>query len=102
MDDEEPKQLHERICGACKKAIAHHLKTLQPYFDEVVAGRKRFEVRLNDRGFQVDDTLVLHELGVSGQLTQREHRVRVSYILGDVPGLLSDYVVMSIEPIEET
>lgn len=39
----------------------HILKTTQPYFDEVVSGRKRFEYRHNDRDYNKGDVLVLRE-----------------------------------------
>jgi hypothetical protein len=37
----------------------HRLKTLAPYFGEVTSGAKPFEVRRDDRGFQLGDILHL-------------------------------------------
>lgn len=43
----------------------HHLKTLQEYFQAVIDGRKLFEIRNNDRGFEVGDRVILEEyLGI--------------------------------------
>lgn len=40
----------------------HDLKTVQPYFDAVYSGAKRFEIRKDDRGgFITGDTLTLRE-----------------------------------------
>ena len=40
----------------------HELKTVQPYFDAVVKGRKTFEIRKDDRGgYRVGDLLILRE-----------------------------------------
>ncbi|MFZ3487259.1 DUF3850 domain-containing protein [Vibrio harveyi] len=39
----------------------HELKILPDYFDLQVDGKKRFEVRHNDRNFKVDDVLILNE-----------------------------------------
>ncbi|WP_434357379.1 DUF3850 domain-containing protein [Parasalinivibrio latis] len=39
----------------------HDLKILPKYYSEVAAGRKLFEIRKNDRGFQVGDTVMLKE-----------------------------------------
>ncbi len=39
----------------------HYLKTVQPYYDSVVRGEKPFEVRKNDRNFQVGDIVCLKE-----------------------------------------
>lgn len=41
--------------------MIHWLKTDPPYFEEVWQGRKPFEVRYNDRNYQVDDILILAE-----------------------------------------
>ncbi len=40
----------------------HELKTWAPYFQQVRAHEKRFEIRKNDRNFQVGDTVTLFEV----------------------------------------
>ncbi len=39
----------------------HELKCWPQYWNEIAVGRKTVEVRHNDRGFKVGDTLVLRE-----------------------------------------
>lgn len=39
----------------------HELKIYPHYFEEVLSGNKTFELRKDDRGFQVEDTLILKE-----------------------------------------
>lgn len=39
----------------------HELKILPEYFDAVISGRKRFEIRKNDRDYKVGDQLILKE-----------------------------------------
>jgi hypothetical protein len=39
----------------------HELKTINPYFTEVLEGLKNFEVRFNDRDFNVGDEVRLQE-----------------------------------------
>ncbi|ELI1839006.1 DUF3850 domain-containing protein [Vibrio fluvialis] len=39
----------------------HELKILPEYFALQISGEKRFEVRHNDRDFQIGDTLILNE-----------------------------------------
>jgi len=55
----------------------HVLKTRSTYLDKVRRGDKTFEVRINDRGFQRGDTLVLiqyDEYGDCTSLSCKEHR----------------------------
>lgn len=39
--------------------MTHNLKTLPQYFDKLKEGQKNFEIRLNDRDYQVGDILKL-------------------------------------------
>ncbi len=39
----------------------HELKIWPRYFDDVVSGVKRYEVRINDRDYKIGDRLVLLE-----------------------------------------
>ena len=48
--------------------MIHELKTEQKYFKEVVAGRKTFEMRVNDRDFNVGDFLALNEIDKKREL----------------------------------
>lgn len=41
--------------------MTHHLKILPEYFEEVIAGKKPFEIRFNDRNFKVGDRVELRE-----------------------------------------
>lgn len=76
----------------------HRLKTHAPYFTDVVTERKNFEVRKNDRDFEVGDILVLEEwfpCFYTGSFAVR----RVTYILpGGAFGIEEGTVVMGIEP----
>lgn len=37
----------------------HILKTVEPYYTDFAEGRKDFEIRENDRSYEVDDYLIL-------------------------------------------
>lgn len=39
----------------------HEIKCRPEYFARLVSGQKRFEIRLNDRDYQVGDTLIIRE-----------------------------------------
>lgn len=41
--------------------MTHHLKTKPKYFQAVINGKKPFEIRFNDRNFQVSDRVILEE-----------------------------------------
>ena len=62
----------------------HFLKTWPDYFDAVEDGRKTFEIRKNDRNFQVGDTLVLEEFVPiardRGYYTGRKISVCITYM----------------------
>lgn len=85
----------------------HELKTWPPYFEAVLEGRKTFEIRRDDRGFGVGDTLLLKEwdprgsfTDFGGRYTLREIRCRVVYIVhGGQFGLSEHTCVMAIKLI---
>lgn len=80
--------------------VIHNLKILPEYFIPVAEKRKTFEIRKNDRDYQVNDTLHLMEW--YNGYTGREINVRVKYIFQDEAyGLQEGYCVMSIEAKEE-
>lgn len=60
--------------------MIHDLKILPEYFIEVVRGNKTFEVRKDDRPFNVGDELMLYEVNC-GRYTGRNIKVIITYIL---------------------
>lgn len=92
----------------------HELKTWPEFFNQTRNGRKKFELRQNDRDFKVGDELLLKEWSpvetVSSNMrvnepgyTGRELRVQVDYIMtanaaqfNDFGVLDADYVIMSV------
>ena len=89
----------------------HRLKILPPYYEAVASGVKTFEVRRDDRGYQVGDTLVLREwnpevkeIGVewyAPAYTGRELAREVTYILrGPAFGIEEGYVAMGVKPVD--
>ena len=78
------------VAGEANTGNHHTLKTDPEVFQAVMTGAKTFEIRLNDRGFQVGDALRLRETRFTGaemregkplEYTGREcHRV-VSHVL---------------------
>lgn len=74
--------------------MIHELKILPEYFEEVETNHKTFEIRKNDRDFQVGDILILNEW--DGGYTDNSVERLVTYILSDNKYVKEGYVIMSI------
>ena len=80
--------------------MTHELKTWPEYFGAVLSGEKTFEIRNNDRDFQVGDVLALREWCPDiGKYTGRALDVCVTYITGHEQP--DGQVVMAIAPVRE-
>ena len=76
--------------------MLHELKTLPEYYGAVLSGQKTFELRRDDRGFQVGDTLKLREYE-NDEYTGREITRRVIYIRrGPVYGLAEGWAILGL------
>lgn len=93
-----------------QKSIEHVLKTDPAVFQDVLDGKKTFEIRFNDRGYQVGDLVVLKETKFTGQqmksgeplvYTGREIQKRISYVLSGY-GLHEGWVILAIQDIKAT
>ncbi|NLS84167.1 MAG: DUF3850 domain-containing protein [Ruminococcaceae bacterium] len=78
--------------------MIHELKTEQKYFESLTKGYKTFEVRVDDRDFQVGDFLALNEITEEKEHTGRCCLVEVTYILRDFELLARNCVAMGIRP----
>lgn len=81
----------------------HTLKTVQPYFDAVWSGTKRFELRVNDRDFQVDDMVFLKDYNqFTDEYSGREISCRISFLLKDYPGIKDGYCIFGFKVVNKT
>lgn len=81
--------------------MIHNVKILPQYFEPVVMGIKNFELRKDDREYQVCDLLVLKEWDPDSEnYTGRETVRRISYKLKHAPGIEEGYCVLGIEECE--
>lgn len=77
--------------------MEHDLKCWPGPFEGVVTGQKTHEVRKDDRGYSVGDTLKMREWDPdTSKYTGRACRVEVTYISRDAFGLPPGLIVMSI------
>ena len=72
----------------------HELKIAPEFFEAIAAGEKTFELRKEDRGFNVGDVLWLREWK-DDRHTGRELKKRATYLLSGW-GLSSGYVCIAL------
>lgn len=79
--------------------MEHELKIYPQYFEDVISGKKKFEIRKNDRKYRVGDILILKEWD-NIKYSGREARAEVIYLIDDkFVGIQPGYVVMGIRLI---
>lgn len=88
----------------------HELKCWPEYFEAMASGEKPFDLRRDDRGFEVGDMLVLREWvpethyprsgfssgSIGARYTGRSLHCRVGYVLREFVGLTPGYVVLGV------
>ena len=79
----------------------HYLKTWPEFFKAIKSRKKRFEIRLNDRDYRVNDILILQEWNPNTQkyTGSNDIYVLVTYVLAERPWVPDGYVCMSINII---
>lgn len=75
----------------------HELKTIPPFFQHVLDELKTFELRKNDRDFQMGEILLLREYHpVLKEYSGRFVYKHINYILKDFEGISDGYVILGI------
>jgi hypothetical protein len=84
-----------RIMPKKHELMKHELKILPEYYEAVLNGTKSFELRKDDRGYKVGDTVRLMEWQ-DGLYTGRDLVLKIKYILRDCPeyGLMEGYCIL--------
>ena len=78
-----------------------NLKITEPFADAVLDGRKTFEVRYNDRFFQVGDLIRFTVIADNLKKEEIPHPLNnvfyeIEYVLSDYYAINTDFVVFSI------
>lgn len=89
----------------------HELKIKHKYLVDVSIGKKTFELRKNDRDYQVDD--LIHFIDIKDEdkkisswcfepSIDEDALYKITYVLKDVPeyGLDKDYCILGIKKVE--
>ena len=86
----------------------HRLKVLIKYADAIMNGTKTFEVRKNDRGYEVGDKIVFdvvttegYSIGEAARHPLNGATYRIDYIRDDFEGLAQKYVALAISKEDE-
>jgi hypothetical protein len=67
--------------------MTHYVKIRPEYYRDILAGKKRAAVRLNDRGYAVGDTVV-KRVYANSAYTGEALTVVITHIIANSPGFL--------------
>lgn len=79
----------------------HILKIKEPYFSDVLNKIKTFEIRKDDRGYEVGDKLILKLYPYIKTDIKEEIYASIIYKLDKIPqyGLAEGYCILGIKPL---
>ena len=97
---EIPQTNKVEVPGSETDERKHRLKLASMFFDAVDTGKKSFELRKNDRNYQIGDILELHEMS-NGEETGRVTEKQVVYILEGFKGLEEGYCILGLDEKEK-
>lgn len=97
LQEQEDREKMEKLPSDGKaEHKVHDIKMAASYYDDVVSGRKRFELRKNDRGYKVGDSLKMLEFD-DGKHTGRIIDADIIYMLEEYKGLEEGYCILGID-----
>lgn len=106
IDRETKKKLQEREDAERMAAPApvrepktHEVKLAASWWADVTSGKKRFELRKNDRGYKVGDKLLMQEYK-DGVYTGRSILADITYMLEEYTGLTEGYAILGTELVK--
>lgn len=83
-----------------REPVEHELKILPQFYNAVISNRKTFEIRKDDRDYQVGDRILLREFD-GEKYTNRKTRRIITYILREAKeyGLEDGYCILGIRSV---
>lgn len=76
----------------------HELKIRPEHFVDLSLGKKPYEIRLNDRNYEVGDILWLRVID-GGEYDGYEGLYRIKHILSEFEGLAKGYVALALNEV---
>lgn len=95
MEDEKKME----VLPSEKPKPVYQTRLAEMYFDDVVSGRKSFELRKKDKDYKVGDILEMLEFK-NAKHTGRVVKAEITYLLEDYTGLADDYCILAIKVLE--
>jgi hypothetical protein len=81
----------------------HQVKSWPEFFEPIALGVKTFDLRKDDRGYQVGENIQFEEFRhLTGEHTGKVVTRRIAYILRNFDGLMPGYVILGITGMGET
>ncbi|MCI2075178.1 MAG: DUF3850 domain-containing protein [Candidatus Methanomethylophilus sp.] len=87
----------DRLLDSCR---VHHIKIRDDWFDLLLSGSKTSEIRLDDRGYEIGDRVILHEVAAAGGQDRATGRVlvrRISLVI-KTEGISEGYCLLCFGP----
>ena len=77
--------------------MTHYLKIKRAYFAPLIAHRKPFEIRKNDRNFKVGDRIELKEYSKISGFTGRSAMFDITNVMTDTEFVKKGFAVLGIK-----
>lgn len=95
-EQEDRERMESLPSDERKEHQTHEVKIAPSYYGDVISGRKRFELRKNDRDYKEGDRLKMLEFA-DGKHTGRTIDADIIYLLEDYTGLEEGYCILGID-----
>jgi len=105
LDRESKERLREMeeandLLPSERPPVVHEIRIASIYYDDVITGKKTFELRKNDRGYKVGQLLSMNEF-TEGRYTGRTVEAEITYMLEGFAGLQEGYCILGIKVRQE-
>jgi hypothetical protein len=105
LDRESKERLREieeanDLLPSERPPVVHEIRIASIYYDDVITGKKTFELRKNDRGYKVGQLLSMNEF-TEGRYTGRTVEAEITYMLEGFTGLQEGYCILGIKVRQE-